>query len=475
MKTTFWLHRIFLILTLALLPCLSRATIPAPPGGPDPDVELNSWPFANTNWLSGAAYSPIAFTNLINVTNGGDGNCLLLDTTNLTPAFLFYKMVETGGFTNLVTTNGSISLWLNPSWSSTNQGGTGPGNWANLISVGYAGTNGPWFAWYLSPDGCTVYLSAQATGGASSNCLVAPVSFVGTNWYNLVITYGPTNSAFYTNGVLVTNGTGVLQADLGIPFFAIGSDTNGYYQAGAMVDDMATFNYQLDPGFIQGTLGMYSIFYGLAGAFSPDIVSAPSTNTVTPNFNAVTGAGFLTGTGASPTYPTSSNIWITNYSATIVSSNVMNLNFAVAGGSNNVPYDVFATPVLVTPITNGVWYWMGQAYRGTNYALPMTNLPPSNIYLILGKPQDTDQDGLTDAYENLVSHTDPNNPDSGGTGMLDGWKVVWGLNPLVNPVTQSNLLSNFIYDPVGRLETVRGIRTETIGFDPEGNIQGDSQ
>ncbi len=215
---------------------------------------------------------------------------------------------------------------------------------------------------------------------------------------------------------------------------------------------------------------MYSIFYGLAGAFSPDIVSAPSTNTVTPTFNAVTGAGFLTGIGASPTYATSSNIWITNYSVTFVSSNVMNLNFAIAGGSNNVPYDVFATPALVTPITNGVWYWMGQAYRGTNYALPMTNLPPFNIFLILGKPLDTDQDGLTDVYENLVSHTDPNNPYSGESGMLDGWAVVFGLNPNAVNSANSALRSNFTYDPVGRLDLLFGIRGETITPDFEGNI-----
>ena len=59
--------------------------------------------------------------------------------------------------------------------------------------------------------------------------------------------------------------------------------------------------------------------------------------------------------------------------------------------------------------------------------------------------------------------------------MLDGWAVLFGLNP--NAVNSLNpaLRSNFIYDPVGRLDLISGIRAETIGVDAEGNILGDSQ
>ena len=61
--------------------------------------------------------------------------------------------------------------------------------------------------------------------------------------------------------------------------------------------------------------------------------------------------------------------------------------------------------------------------------LDLTNLPPTTCFLILGTPQDTDGDGLTDAYELLVSKTDPNNRDSNLDGILDGWDVLLGLNP----------------------------------------------
>ena len=44
---------------------------------------------------------------------------------------------------------------------------------------------------------------------------------------------------------------------------------------------------------------------------------------------------------------------------------------------------------------------------------------------------DFDNDGLTNAQE-LAAGTDPNNPDTDGDGMPDGWEVNHGLNPLVN-------------------------------------------
>jgi hypothetical protein len=152
-----------------------------------------------------------------------------------------------------------------------------------------------------------------------------------------------------------------------------------------------------------------------------------------------------------------------------VTNGTVSLAFTIAGGSNGWPYDVFATAGLVgQSITNAQWAWMGQGYQCTRYLL--TNLPASPALLILGTPQDSDQDGLTDAYELLVSHTNPHKADSSGDGMLDGWKVLWGLNPSINNAAQPGLRSNFTYDPVGRLDLLSGIRGETLTNDFEGNI-----
>src|SRR5579863_7240159 len=161
--------KINLLLLLTLTLALSARAQSKPPVCTN-CFELNAWDFPDTNWFSHAGYPPVKFSNLVNV-DGYDGNILLLDTTNTTPAFLFYNLVETNSdsttFTNFICSEGSISLWANFDWSSSNQGGTGPSNYANLISLGLAGTNGPWWAWYLSQDGDTVYFSSQTNGGRS--------------------------------------------------------------------------------------------------------------------------------------------------------------------------------------------------------------------------------------------------------------------------------------------------------------------
>ncbi len=441
MKPKIWVRFLLSALLAFCAVDASHALTSLPNGSGESCLPLDSWSFSDKNWLSARGYAPVSFTNLVNVADAGDGNALLLDTTNSSPAYLFYNLVESDGTTNISCSFGSISCWFNPAWSSTNLGGTGPGDWGNLISLGQAGTNGSsWWAWYLSPDGGTVYFSSQTNGGSSSSYLSAPVSFAGSNWYNLVLTYSLTNSAFYTNGVLVTNGTGVTAwAGPDVTFFSIGSDSNGFYQAGGMFDDLKSYNYPLDPGFVQDTFAMYSLFYGLAGmagssSGAPAIVSAPSTNANLPVVDFIMGAGFLQSLGTSAPYPTSSNVWLTNWSASIVSSNVMNVHFAVAGGSNGLPYDVFATTAITSPITNATWYWMGQAYRGTNYTLPITNYPAANIFLMLGTPQ-MESYGLTVAFERLTLKS---NSTTGYTygGLPDAWIALNGLEGNANILNQ---------------------------------------
>ena len=116
---------------------------------------------------------------------------------------------------------------------------------------------------------------------------------------------------------------------------------------------------------------------------------------------------------------------------------------------------------------------MGQGYQCTRYLL--TNLPPTSVLLILGTPLDSDGDGLTDAYEVLVSHTDPHKADTSGDGMPDGWKVLWGLNPALNNPAQPGTRANYGYNLTDWLSTVSGVRSGATTSDSEGNVQQASQ
>ena len=101
---------------------------------------------------------------------------------------------------------------------------------------------------------------------------------------------------------------------------------------------------------------------------------------------------------------------------------VINSPWNVANGV----YDLFAT----TNLAPSAWQWVTRCAPGqTN--LTVTGLTIPQEFFILGLTNDTDGDGLTDAYEKLVSHTDPNvfntYSSDGVTPIL--WYVAQGINP----------------------------------------------
>jgi hypothetical protein len=61
------------------------------------------------------------------------------------------------------------------------------------------------------------------------------------------------------------------------------------------------------------------------------------------------------------------------------------------------------------------------------------SLSDGMLHVLFGVTVDRDHDLLSDADENLAG-TDPDDPDTDGDGMPDGWEVQFGLDPLVNDV-----------------------------------------
>jgi hypothetical protein len=69
---------------------------------------------------------------------------------------------------------------------------------------------------------------------------------------------------------------------------------------------------------------------------------------------------------------------------------------------------------------------MGQGYQCVTYTI--AGLTNRDVFLILGTPQDSDNSGLTDAYQLLVTKTNPYNPWT-AAGIPVAWCVLNGLNP----------------------------------------------
>jgi hypothetical protein len=471
------------LIIFGLFPSLLLASIPTPPGGGDePAPPLDSWTFSDTNyWTSVLGFAPVSFTNL-SVSTLGDGTAVVIDSTNA--AWLQYNVTETDGTNNLRVDNGTVMFWFAPSWAGTNEGGTGPGQWGRLIDVGSYTTNASygWWSLYIDPTGTNIFFGAQTNDGSGATYLSAPISWTTNRWHLLALTYSATNSTLYIDGAVVTNGPGVTYQPGPTALangFYIGSESNGVSQAHGMFDDFSTYNYQVDPGTIGSTYALYSIFYLLNPGNAANITSAPSepsSGSGSPGspdyYDAITGQGSLQLVGSASTCVTSSNVWITNVVATMATNGTMNVSFTIEGGSNSVPYDVFANSVLGFG-TNYTWAWMGQGFHCEIYTL--TNLPPTSAFLILGMPQDTDGDGLTDAYENLVSHTNPLVADTDGDGISDSWEILLGLNPLVNDNAQPSSRSTYSYSFTDWLQGISGIRTGSVSLDNEGNILSVSQ
>ncbi len=259
----------------------------------------------------------------------------------------------------------------------------------------------------------------------------SPIVATNVHIDGAILTNGPA-LAFRPGPSVVTNG------------FWLGSDTNGVEQAHGLLDDLWTFNYPLAAAEVFGFWALYAPLYPGLLLEQPLLVQAPSnpgTNAGTGLWDAVTGGGSLHYNGAASQRLTGGNVWIADVTA-LLSTNgghITNLlSFSIEGGTNGVAYDVFGATSLGSlgagGITNAQWWWLGQGCTWSNYSLALTD---SVVFLVLGTPADSDHDGLTDAYELLVSKTDPNNPDSQGSGILDGWYVAYGLPWSQDPCAQS--------------------------------------
>jgi hypothetical protein len=435
MKTRqIWRSCLAVLLFLSICLLQARAQMDPLPSLPSP---LDSWSFSdNVGWTDDNGNPPISFTNIA-WTDLGNGSSLVVETN--VPAWLNYPIYGTNGMTNIVVNGaGSVCFWYAGDWATTNNG---PGNPAQLIEAGEADSSIGYFGLSIDSVGSNLWFASQ-DGVGDTYSLSAPISWT-TNYFHFVaLTYSATNVSLYLDGQLATNGgrglsiwPGPGASQNGIYF---GSDTNGNYLANGLFDWVQTYGYVLDSNtdaniFDQEGLDVEIIPYN--APYMGTLTSASSTSPDPPAYNEVSGSGYLgspVGTASTCITQQVDTVWITNVVATQVGHGTnlkMNLTFTIEGGQPGVPYDVFANTRLSFGAGGTNWAWMGQGYSCDVYTL--TNLPGTTCFLILGTPQDTLGVGLTDAYQLLVTKTNPNNPSAAGDGISNGDKVAMGLNPNV--------------------------------------------
>jgi hypothetical protein len=330
---------------------------------------------------------------------------------------------------------GAIRFWFKPYWSSaaiTN--GTGPGVEARLLEWIVVGNNKAAISWALSinADGSKVSLR-EDPGGGDTVLLEADLAWRADQWHCLTLNYGPKETALLIDGVLVSTGSGVASVSPAAAGLIVGSTLLGANAAEGEFDELCTFARPLKEAeidlhyqFLQPTaaLGPISKEEEAERLENSARLRAEREAMGAQRFSAFS---MLSSSNCVTNVP----VYLTNITCTLTTNEGSLVTFDIMGGTNGLLYDLFSTTNLVgTNITNSVWTWLVQGPNCNTYTF--TNEPESHAFYVLGTPVDSDTDGLTDAYELLVSKTDPNNHDTDGDGMWDGWEVHNGLNPLVD-------------------------------------------
>lgn len=219
----------------------------------DPDTSprcLGYWRFDDTNtWAGEAGQLPLRAAKVSGVPSWNT-NAVLVDGDS--PAALVYRDMETNGEANINLRTGTVRFWFKPDWTSANQGGTGPQPMARLLEAGSydPGFTDGWWALYLNSNdyGQTQITFGSSADGAGNTNLSARVFWASKRWHQIALTYSPTDAALYCDGELLATDTGdhyFPDAAERAAGFRIGADAVGGSQAGGVIEDLETFNYEL--------------------------------------------------------------------------------------------------------------------------------------------------------------------------------------------------------------------------------------
>jgi hypothetical protein len=204
--------------------------------------------------------------------------------------------------------------------------------------------------------------------------LNAPISWDGSIWHQVVLTYAPSNSFLYLDGQLAASGDGVRYLPSGNILtngFAIGSDfATGMQEAHGQFDDLYTYGFQLSAEDISNDYA--ETYPELPGGFHTD-----DDGPLPTGYGGGGGSGGSGETGADsyipPDYGT--NLWLEMTNAT---------NSQALGWLHNsslyVPYTIFSRQSLFWPIWSPEITLYG-SYITNSTAFQISMLARSNLFL----------------------------------------------------------------------------------------------
>jgi alpha-tubulin suppressor-like RCC1 family protein len=325
--------------------------------------------------------------------------------------------VNAQGQASLGYRQGCVRFWFAPAWTS----GAGPGQVARLAEWLVTDGKEVGTLWVLSvsADGTVISLGSQG-----AEVLKAAINWSAGGWHQVALSYSESGTELVIDGVLVATGTGLLAVEPKISGLVVGSDWQGLLVAGGQFDECLCF---AEPMSAEDVAFNYrGLFHEAAkGPVSEEELAEQA---ALAKLSRDGGGTVAYRWDESNPCPSNGPVFLTNVVCVLETNDTWTTSLDVAGGTNGVVYDVFASTNLAGgTATNGAWWWVTNTYTCSTVVL--SNQPVELAFYILGLPQDGDSDGLTDAFEYLVSATGPDDADTDNDGMPDGWEWNHGLNP----------------------------------------------
>ena len=373
-----------------------------------------------------------------------------------TTAMPFVVPALDAGCTNFAGDAGTFRFWFKPDWSSVSpDGGTGPGAVATLLELDAVGKSDSANAWALliNPEGTLLSLVAQ-NDSQPTLLLQTEISWAANQSHLIALEYNSEETTLYLDGQVVAQGAGVPAVPVDLAALIVGSSLTGRAVAGGDFDELFCFGVpptrsgrparKVDISFYWN----YTAPYAALGPINAEEIAAQekrlaeiksrraSAQRSSSQMSSMSAERNTCGPLDASACVTNGAVFMTNVWANLETKGTMTVTFDLVGGTNGLFYDIFTTTNLADGNAAALqWTWLG---RGpTCHTYQFTNQPVAAAFYMVGTPQDTDGDGMSDAFEQLVSKTDPlvgenhiqtENANTGTTNWM-----------LFNPISSDNL------------------------------------
>jgi hypothetical protein len=368
-----------------------------------PDAELARWRFNDPAHPVPEALRAVN----IHVVQSWSGYALSMSGSK--PSLLALPAFPTAARTNLSPNVGTFRFWFSPDWSSDSKGSAGPRRVSYLFTVGaWSGRSAQTFySLRTTADGSALEFNAHL-GKKTRTLAKAPIAWRAGEWHQIALAWSPAETVIYLDGKAAAKGPPTTLRPSAVPVgplgFCLGSDVYGRSLAQGQFDEVFSFDRAANEAELAGNFRMIAPLAALGPLTAEEKAQPLEKAAPQPALALLITAPSPCGNLLLPEVTLGPDALVT-----------LRITNVVTG----VPVDLFATDALVdNTVANAYWRWLG---RGTNgQVITLTNSVAQGELYLLGCTNDVDGDGLTDAYEILVTKTSPTNQFTSGSWLNDG-------------------------------------------------------